>query len=109
AWIRFVGRKLGRCSIAPAAYEFGGELFLATAVELPFLVEIVPETGNVLMQLAVHHEGAVAAQQVRNRRHGKLARFVGIAQQEFSRRQSFPSATRSQLALPWYAFPFRAL
>ena len=103
--IRFVGRKLDRRSIAPAAHELGGELFFSTAVQLALFLQIFPESGDILMQLAVHHERAVAGQQMRNRRDRKFARFVGIAQQEFARGQRFPSAIGSQFALPRYAHP----
>ena len=46
----------------------------------------IPERNDVLMQLAVGHKCAIAAEIQRHRGAGDLLRLVGIAEQEFAGR-----------------------
>ena len=63
------------------------------------LVKKARKVADILVQLAVHHERAIAGEQVRHRRHRQFARFVGITQQQFAGRQRSPRAVGHQLAL----------
>ena len=52
----------------------------------------IPERNDVLMQLAVGDESAIAAEIQRHRGAGDLLRLVGIAEQEFAGRKRPPVA-----------------
>ena len=45
---------------------------------------VCAEGGDVLLQLAVDHEGAVAREQMRHGSDGELARFIGVAEEKFA-------------------------
>src|SRR5271170_306865 len=68
-------------------------------------VEISTERREVLVQLSVDHEGPVAGQQMRNRRHWQLARLIGVAKQQLSGRERRPASVRHQFALPGLRTP----
>ena len=94
-----LGGKLERCTVSPASDEFGGQLLFATAVERCLLFEIVSEGGDILVQFAIDHEGPIAGQKVRYRRHRQFAGFVRISQQQLTRCEGRPCSVGQQLAL----------
>ena len=62
----------------------------------------IAERRDVLMQLAISREGAVAAEIERHRRTGDLLRLVGIAEQEFAGRERPPLASAIKGAVAGY-------
>ena len=63
------------------------------------LVHKIAERSDVLMQLAIGHEGAVAAEVERHGGAGDLLRLVGIAEQEFAGRERPPIALAIDCAI----------
>ncbi len=84
--VGLVGRDFDGRSVSPAADEFGGELLFASRPDSgrPQFVQVLAKGGDVLVELAVDHEGSIAGEEVRHGRDGKLAGLVGVAEQQFA-------------------------
>jgi hypothetical protein len=64
------------------------------------MIEPTTKRGQILMQLAIDHEGSVGSEQMRHRSYGKFAGLVRVAEQKFAGRERCPGlAIGQQLAL----------
>ena len=93
-----VGRLHERLPVRPASHHLGAQLLLVAAVvELRRVAQDPPEQSHVLVELAVDHVRAVAAERVRRRvRQDALLGvhagvFVRIAQDELAGRERAPA------------------
>ena len=106
--VRLVRRTLNRCPVPPAPHKLGGKPFFSAGIMLSFFFQVPPKRCYILVQFAINQERTVAAQEMRNRRYGKLSPLIGITQQELSRSQRLPVSIFVELALSRHGFSLSA-
>ena len=99
--IGMIGGQFDGGSIAPSTDKLGGQFFFSAGVKRRLFVEEGAEGREILMKLAVDHEGAVAGEKMGHGSYGQFARLVGVAEQQLSCGEGRPGAIVEQLALPW--------